>query len=145
MATTVVRTLSARFRRSSSQSGKYKPCRSWDRQIQCPCVGVELTLAVSVCAGSSVRRCAGRSQPAQGIGFRTQQGVDESRQQFAQHVGVSGGESFSHQLRPVDIVGGGQSRRVLRSSDFGRSLEESRDDPHLPGYDQHPEPVAQTL
>jgi hypothetical protein len=33
--------------------------------------------------------------------------MDECGQQFAQHVGMGGSESFSQQLRPVDLVGSG--------------------------------------
>src|SRR6201993_3754038 len=44
---------------------------------------------------------------AQRVGLSAHQRVDERREQFAQHVGMGGGESFSQQLRPVDIVGGG--------------------------------------
>ena len=44
---------------------------------------------------------------AQGVGFGTHQGVDERGQQFAQHVGVGGGESFGQHNGPVDIVGSG--------------------------------------
>jgi len=56
-------------------------------------------------------------------------------QQLTQHVGVGGGESFGQHRRPVDIVGSGHRVDSLCSSDFGRSLEESRDDLHLSGYD----------
>lgn len=35
------------------------------------------------------------------------QGMDEGGQQFVQHAGMGGGESFSQQRRPIDIVGSG--------------------------------------
>ena len=46
-------------------------------------------------------------RPAKRIAFGAHQGMDERRQQLAQHVGVSGSESFSQHLWPVDIVGSG--------------------------------------
>src|ERR1700756_4800153 len=41
------------------------------------------------------------------VGVRAHQRVDKCRQQFAQDIGVGGSESFTQQLRPVDIVGSG--------------------------------------
>jgi hypothetical protein len=46
---------------------------------------------------------------------------------------VGGGESISQHSRPVDIVARGH--RVVCSSDFDGSLEESRDDLQSLGYD----------
>jgi hypothetical protein len=60
--------------------------------------------------------------------------MDEHRQQFPQYVGMGAGESLSHQLWPIDIVGSGH--RVLPLLEcFDGSLEESRDDHLLSGYD----------
>jgi hypothetical protein len=47
------------------------------------------------------------SSAAQRVGFGTREGVNERRQQLAQHVGKSGRESLGQHLGPVDIVGSG--------------------------------------
>src|SRR4030088_2441954 len=44
---------------------------------------------------------------AQRVGLSAHQRVNERREQFAQYVGMGGGESFGQHLRPVDIVGSG--------------------------------------
>jgi|LNAP01.1.fsa_nt_gb hypothetical protein len=82
----------------------------------------EAAAATVVVAAASL---TGLTRTAQGVGLRTHQGVDESCQQLAQHIGVAGGESISQHSWPVNIVGSWSSRRILCSSDFGRSREES--------------------
>jgi hypothetical protein len=47
------------------------------------------------------------SGTAQSFSFRTHQGMDERGQQLAQHVGVTGSESFGQHGGQVDIVGTG--------------------------------------
>jgi hypothetical protein len=74
------------------------------------------------------------SAPHSASASSAHQRVDKRRQQFAQDIGVGSGESTGQQLRPVDIVGSGHRVDSLCSSDFGRSLEESRDDLHSLGY-----------
>jgi hypothetical protein len=54
--------------------------------------------------------------------------------QLVQHVGVGAGESIGQHGGPVDILGSGHAY-FLCSRDFGRSLEESRDDRHSSGFD----------
>ena len=78
-----------------------------DRQIQRPCAGVELAMPITVALVRPLGAALAVPGTAQRVGLRAQQGVDERRQQFAQHVGVGGGESIGQHRRPVDIVGSG--------------------------------------
>ena len=78
-----------------------------DREIQGACAGVELAMPVAVALIGPLGAALAVSGAAQRVGLRAQQGVDERREQFAQHVGVGGGESIGQHGRPVDIVGSG--------------------------------------
>jgi hypothetical protein len=64
-------------------------------------VPVPVALIRSIAAALTVSGAAHR------VGLRTHQSMDERGQQLAQHVGVSGGESFGQHLGPIDIVGSG--------------------------------------
>ena len=64
----------------------------------------EAAAATVVVAAASL---TGLTRTAQGVGLRTHQGVDESCQQLAQHIGAAGGESISQHSRPVNIVASG--------------------------------------
>jgi hypothetical protein len=79
------------------------------------------------------QQAGNRAAPHKASASGAHQGVDECRQQFPQYVGMGAGESFGQHRRASRYRWQGSSRRFLCSSDFGRSLEESRDDLHLSG------------
>ncbi|EUA30818.1 transposase [Mycobacterium xenopi 3993] len=65
-------------------------CRNHDAGSRCDCW--------------TAHRCAGGSRPADGVGFRAHQGVDEHRQQPSQQVRAGLGELVGQQLLGVDKV-----------------------------------------
>ena len=78
-----------------------------DREIQRPRASVELAMPVTVALVRPLRAALAVPRTAQRVSFRTEKGVNERREQFAQHVGVGSGESIGQHRRPVDIVGSG--------------------------------------
>src|SRR4029077_14951550 len=78
-----------------------------DRQVQRSGAGVELTMPIAITGVRALSAALTESGATRRVGFGTHQRVDERGQQFTQHVGVGGGESFSQHSRPVDIVDSG--------------------------------------
>lgn len=105
----------------------------WDRQFQSISVGVELALPSSIAlidALAAVSAILGTTH-----GFSANRAWVNVVSSSRRAVEVGGGESFSQQLWPVDIRRQRSSRRFLCSGDFGRSYEESPDDPQLSDAD----------
>jgi hypothetical protein len=93
-----------------------------------------LAVAVAVALVGPVGAAFAVSGAAQGVGFGPEQGVDERGEQLAQDVGVVV-VSRSASTVGRSILWAAVIAWFLCSSDFGRSLEESRDDPQSVGYD----------
>lgn len=101
----MVRARSARLRRSSRQSGKYKPSQLGNRQIQCVGAGIELAVPIPVAlidALAAVLAIVGttrtrRLQPPSGHGRRWPK--------VERHAGEVGNGLFGQHGRQVDIVG----------------------------------------
>jgi hypothetical protein len=88
VATTEVSAASARLRRSSSQSGKYEPERSFaDGDVEGAGAGVEVAVPVAVAGVDPLRRAGAVFGAAHRVGLGGHQRVDECGQQRAQQVG----------------------------------------------------------